>query len=90
MSKLISLPHLPLTSPDLGLDALRSVRLSLQSNRALAAENLFLRKQSALYLGRKVKPRRARDAIRLTSVFLSRLFAWRQALTIVKQHALIG
>ena len=55
------------------------------ANWALVAENLFLRKQLALYLERKVKPRRASDA-RLTLVFLSRLFAWRQALTIVERH----
>ena len=38
---------------------------------ALAAENLFLRKQLALYLERKVKPRRVSDASRLTLVWLS-------------------
>jgi hypothetical protein len=38
----------------------------------LAAENLFLRKQLALYLERQVTPRRADDATRLTLVALSR------------------
>jgi hypothetical protein len=37
---------------------------------ALAAENLFLRKQLALYIERKAKPRRADDATRITLVRL--------------------
>jgi hypothetical protein len=69
------------------LDALRFIRLSLRPHCALAAENLFLRKQLALFLERKVKARRASDARRLTLVLLSRLFAWRQALTIVQPLA---
>jgi putative transposase len=71
------------------LDALRFIRLSLRLRYALAAENLFLRKQLALYLERQVKPRRAKDATRLTLVLLSKLFAWREALTIVKPDTLI-
>jgi hypothetical protein len=38
----------------------------------------------ALYLERQGKPRRAKDATRLTLVLLSKLFAWREALSIVK------
>ena len=71
------------------LDALRFIRLSLRLRYALAAENLFLRKQLALYLERQVKPRRAKDATRLTLVLLSKLFAWREALTIVKPDTLV-
>jgi putative transposase len=89
MSKLNCLHHLLLTTFDLWLDVLRFIKLSLQPNWALAAENLFLRKQLALYLDRKVKPHRATDATRLTLVLLSRLFAWRRALTIVKPDTLI-
>jgi putative transposase len=81
MPKLDSLSDLLL---HLLLDALRFIRLSLRRHCALAAENLFLRKQLALYLERKVKARRASDASRLTLVLLSRLFAWRRALTIVQ------
>ena len=62
MPKLNSLPHLLLTTFDLWLDTLRFIGLSLQPNWVLAAENLFLRKQLALYLDRKVKPHRATDA----------------------------
>ena len=69
MSKLDCLHHLLLTTFDLWLDILRFIRLSLRPNWALAAENLLLRKQLALYLERKVKPHRATDVTRLTLVF---------------------
>jgi hypothetical protein len=55
----------------LGLDALRVLRLGLRSPAALAAENLFLRKQLALYQERNLKPRRVTDATRCTLVWLS-------------------
>jgi hypothetical protein len=71
------------------LDALRFIRLSLQQRCTLAAENLFLRKQLALYLERQVEPRRPRAAAKLTLVLLSRLFPWRQALTIVKPDTFV-
>jgi len=70
-------------------DTLRFIRAGLRSRCALAAENLFLRKQLALYLERKVKPRRAKVSAKLTLVLLSRLFAWREALTVVKPDTLI-
>jgi len=54
-----------------------------------AAENLFLRKELALYLERQVKPRRADDETRLTLVALSRLIDWRRLLTVVKPETLI-
>jgi transposase InsO family protein len=56
---------------------------------AVVAENLFLRKQLGLFVERKIKPRRATDAIRFTLARLSRLFDWRNALTIVKPDTLI-
>jgi hypothetical protein len=37
----------------------------MRSRAQLAAENLFLRKQLALYQERKIKPRRADDATRI-------------------------
>src|SRR5262249_23496732 len=55
----------------------------------LAAENLFLRKQLALYEERRVKPRRADDATRITLAGLSRWLEWRQLLVIVKPETLI-
>src|SRR5215471_17283260 len=63
--------------------------LALHSRTQLAAENLFLRKQLALYLERQVKPRRADDATRITLVALARLVDWRQLLVIVKPDTLI-
>ena len=52
--------------------------------------DLFLRKQLAVCLERQVKLRRATDATRLSLVFLSRLFEWRPALTMVTPEILIG
>jgi hypothetical protein len=48
MLKLNSLSALPLNTLCLLLDALRFIKLSLRPRSALAAENLFLRKQLAL------------------------------------------
>lgn len=83
MPKFERLPNPLLPIFDLLLDALRFIRLGLRPRCALAAENLFLRKQLALYLERGAKPRRAKVAVRLTLVWLSRLFRWREALTVV-------
>src|SRR4029453_19215858 len=48
-------------------DVLQFVSEAARWHAQLAAENLFLRKQLALYLERRVKPRRADDATRITS-----------------------
>jgi transposase InsO family protein len=55
----------------------------------LAAENLFLRKQLALFQERQIKPRRATNSTRWLMVVLSRLFNWRTALVVVKPDTLI-
>ena len=47
---------------------------------ALAAENLFFRKQLALFQERKVRPRSANDSTRWMMATLSRIFPWRNAL----------
>jgi putative transposase len=65
-------------------DVVRFLRLCLRPPASLAAENLFLRKQLALYQERHVKPRRATNATRLVLVWLARWCDWRQALTIVQ------
>ena len=62
---------------------------ALRSRAQLAAENLFLKKQLALYLERQVKPRRADDATRMALVALSRFVDWRRLLTIVKPDTLL-
>jgi hypothetical protein len=56
----------------------------------LKAENLILRKQLALYVERKVKPRRAEDATRISLVLLSRFFRWKEILTVMTPETLIG
>ena len=65
-------------------DAIGFLGLCLRAPTALAAANLFLRKQLALYQERKSKPRRATHGTRLALVWLARWFYWRQALAIVQ------
>ena len=71
-------------------DAFHFIILGTRSSASLKAENLFLRKQLALYLERQTKPRRAHDATRLAMALLSNLFTWKEALVIVKPETLIG
>jgi len=58
-------------------DLLRLLRLTFRSRAQLAAENLFLRKQLACYVERKVRPKRADNASRIALVLVSRTVAWR-------------
>src|SRR5438128_2819667 len=69
-------------------DVVRFLRLCVRSPAALAAENLFLRTQLALYQERHVQPRRATNATRLVLVWLARWFDWRQALAMVQPETL--
>ena len=55
-------------------DAVRFLLLCLRPSPALAAENLYLRKQLALYQERHVKPQRTTNTDRLILVWLSRWF----------------
>jgi putative transposase len=71
-------------------DLLRFLVLGLRSKSSLAAENLFLRKQLAFYQERKIKPRRTDNPTRLTLVWLSRWFDWRNALAVVTPKTFIG
>jgi len=70
-------------------DAARFLMLCLRPAPALAAENIFLRKQLAQYQERHVKPRRVNDVTRIALVWLSRFFDWRKALVIVQPATLI-
>jgi putative transposase len=70
------------------LDALAFLRLCLRPTAAVAAENLFLRKQLGLYVERKLKPRRATNSIRFTLSQLSRWFNWVEALVVVQSDTL--
>lgn len=66
------------------------LRLLIATRAALIAENLFLRKQLALYQERNAKPRRATYAARLTLITLARFFNWQDAVVIVKPETFIG
>jgi transposase InsO family protein len=68
---------------------MRFLGLCLRSPTTLAAENLFLRKQLAMYEERHVKPGRATNATRLAMVWHSHWFDWRQALAIVQPQTFI-
>jgi transposase InsO family protein len=71
-------------------DAVGYLGLCLRPSPALAAENLFLRKQLAMYEERQVKPARATNAIRLAMMWLSYCFDWRSALRIVEPETFIS
>jgi putative transposase len=70
-------------------DLIVMVRLVLTSRAQLAADNLFLRKQLALYQERRSKPRRADAATRVALVLLSQFLDWRSLLTVIKPETLI-
>ncbi len=61
----------------------------VRSRSALAAENLFLRKQLTFFVEREQTPRRTDNATRFTMATLSWLFDWREALVVVKPDTLI-
>ena len=63
--------------------------LLIRPRKAIAAENLFLRRQLALYQERKMGTRRIDPATRITLGLLSRLFNWRDALIVVQPKTLI-
>ena len=50
-------------------DLVQFVALASSLQTSLAAENLFLRKQLAFYVERRVKPRRLNDAARMALVY---------------------
>ena len=84
-----TLTHSLTTLSSVAYDLARVLVVAAQSRRALAAENLFLSKQLALFQERKVKPRRAHDFTRLIMVILGRMFSWRNALVNVKPDTFI-
>ena len=77
-----------LTVYHLTLDFIRFLGSLLLVRSALAAENLFLRKQLALYQERQVRPRRATDATRLIMIWAARLFDWKETLVMVRPQTL--
>ncbi len=71
-------------------DGMRFMTLIARSRTALAAENLFLRKQLAFYQERKIRPRRFDSVTRFMLVLLSHGFAWQDALANVTPKTFIG
>jgi hypothetical protein len=65
-------------------DVSRFLYLCLRPSPALAAENLFLRKQLALYQEHHVTPRRVTHVTRVALVWLSQWFNWPSALIVVQ------
>lgn len=63
--------------------------VALRPTCVVAAENLFLRQQLALYLERGSKPRRPDVATRVSLALLSKLFDWRGSLIVVRAETLI-
>src|SRR5215813_6674037 len=88
-SLILAVTHCLRTSFEVALDLVRLVCLAIRSHNSLAAENLFLRKQLALFQERKVKPRRADGDTRWLMATLGRMFPWRDALVNVKPATLI-
>jgi len=80
--------HLMWTAGRVHQDFLRLLALTCRSQSALEAENLFLRKQVALFQERKTTPRRADDSTRWFMSFVSRWFDWRNALVVVNPETL--
>ncbi len=70
-------------------ETLRWSRLAIRSRQSIEAENLFLRRQLALYVERGVKPRRVDPATRITLALLSRFFNWRPALVVARPETMI-
>src|SRR4030081_3451886 len=70
-------------------DGLRWLSLTLRFTSAVAAENLFLRRQLALYVERGVKPRRIDSVTRIALTVLSGFFDWRDALVVVRPETLL-
>lgn len=70
-------------------DVLWFVIVALRPTRVVTAENLFPRRQLAMYVERGAKPRRPDLATRVSLALLSRLFDWRASLVVVRPETLI-
>ena len=70
-------------------DLIGWIGLGFRRRRCLEAEVLFLRRQLALYVERRVRPRRVDAATRVSLALVSRLFEWRTALIVVRPETLI-
>ena len=90
VSRIISLlVELALLVRALFTDGTHFIPLLARSRSALAAENIFLRKQLAFYQERKIQPQRFDNASRFMLVPLSHGFAWKEALVNVTPKTFI-
>ena len=71
----------------LATDVFRLAFLLCRSTRSIQAENLFLRRQLALFRERGVQPRRVDAAARISLAVLARFFDWRNALLLIRRMA---
>ena len=70
-------------------DALRCLVVLFRPTESVRAENLFLRRQLALFMERGVRPRRIDAATRVSLAALAKLFDWRGALIVVQPATMI-
>ena len=70
-------------------DVVQLLVLQFRSTQSVEAENLFLRRQLALFKERGIEPRRVDPAMRISLTFLSRLFDWQNALIVVQPKTII-
>jgi putative transposase len=70
-------------------ETLRWWGLTFRSKRSIQSENLFLRRQLALYVERGAKPPRIDPTTRIALALLSRFFNWRDALVVVRPETMI-
>ena len=69
------------------LDVLRDlIRIGWRTRAEIIAENLFLRRQLALYQERKTRRHRPTPSAKLALVVLSRFFSWAPVLAIVQSN----
>lgn len=71
-------------------DSVRCVALLFRSTTSLRAENLFLRRQLALFMEHGVRPRRIDAATRASLAVLGKMFDWRSALVVVQPATMVG
>ena len=70
-------------------DVGRFTSLLFKPRQAIAAENLILRRQIALFEERGMKPRRIDPTTRLSLAIWTRLCNWRSCLTVVRPQTVL-
>jgi hypothetical protein len=70
-------------------DILRFVVLLFRTTQSIQTENLFLRRQLALFIERGVRPRCVDAATRVSLAILARMVDWRNALVVVQPATMI-